>query len=72
MYEYRIRAYFTKVYTPRSYKRKVVYTLEEAEALYHEAVEYYYGYNYLDRIVIEGRRVSEWEPFKEHTTKDYK
>lgn len=58
--EYRVRAYFTDVYAPRSYKRKVVYTREDAEKLLTEAREYYSTYKYLDRVVIESRKVGKW------------
>lgn len=59
--EYRVRAYFTRVYAPRSYKNKWVATPAEAEELLAKAEDYYSDYNYLDRIVIESRIVSEWE-----------
>ena len=68
MTEYRIMAYFTNIYSPRSYKRKIFNTLEEAEKVYKEAVNYYSGsgssifcgYKYLDKVVIESREVTEW------------
>lgn len=63
MKEYRIMAYFTQVYTPRSYKRKIVDTLCEANKLLEEAKEYYSSDNYrkyLRKVVIESREVSEW------------
>lgn len=58
--EYRIRAYFDEVYTPRAYKRKVVSTLEEAKALLEEAKAYYSHYKYLNKVVIESRKVTSW------------
>jgi len=58
--EYRIMAYFSEVYGPRSYKRKIVTTKEEAEKLLQEALEYYSKYKYLIKVVIESREVSEW------------
>lgn len=60
-YEYRVRAYFNSdSYGPRSYKRKVVSTEEDAKRLLEEALEYYASYKYLDRVVIEKRRVEGW------------
>lgn len=53
-------AYFSEVYGPRSYKRKVVTTKEEAEKLLQEALEYYSKYKYLIKVVIESREVTEW------------
>ena len=41
MYEYRIRAYFTEVYLPRSYKRRIFDSFEDAKAVIDEATEYY-------------------------------
>lgn len=61
MKEYRIMAYFTAVYSPRSYKRKVFAVKEEAEKLLLEALDYYSSYKYLDRVVIESRNVTNWE-----------
>ena len=60
MKEYRVMAYFTDVYAPRSYKRKIVNTLEEAEKLLKAAKRYYSSYKYLSRVVIESREVTEW------------
>ena len=63
MKEYRIMAYFSEIYSPRSYKRKIVGTLYEAEKLLKEAEEYYASDQYhghLDRVVIESREVTEW------------
>lgn len=60
MTEYRVMAYFSEVYSPRSYKRKVVTTKEEAEKLLQEALKYYSSYKYLIKVVIESREVSEW------------
>ncbi len=60
MKEYRIMAYFTDVYAPRSYKRKIVTNKDEAEKLFQEAKEYYSTYKYLDKVVIESREVTEW------------
>lgn len=69
--EYRVMAYFSKVYAPRSYKRKVTTDLKEAKRLFEEAKDYYYGYNYLTKIVIESRVISEWEAQRTlNTTKD--
>lgn len=61
MIEYRVMAYFTKVYTPRSYKRKIVTTWEEAVKLLEKAKDYYSGYNYLEKVVIESREVTAWK-----------
>lgn len=64
MTEYRIMAYFTQVYTPRSYKRKIVTTKEEAEKLLQEAIEHYSSYKYhgyLDKVVIQSREITEWK-----------
>lgn len=47
MTEYRVMAYFTKVYAPRSFKRKIVNTKEEAEKLLEKAKRYYSEYNTL-------------------------
>ena len=66
--EYRIRAYFTDTYPPRSYKRKLFHSKEEAEAMYPEAKEYYSEYPYTGRllkVVIESRPVVEWEEEKQ-------
>ena len=63
MREYRVMAYFAQVYAPRSYKRKIVGTLYEAEKLLKEAKEYYSSdkyHGYLMRVVIESREVGEW------------
>ena len=60
MKEYRIMAYFTDVYAPRSYKRKIYDSLEAAEKDYEDALEYYSGYRYFKEAVIESREVSEW------------
>ena len=63
MKEYRVMAYFSEIYSPRSYKRKTVGTLYEAEKLFKEAEEYYASDQYhghLDRVVIESREVTEW------------
>lgn len=61
MYEYRIRAYFTEVYAPRSYKRKIIFDYEEAKKLLEEAKNYYATYKYLRGVVIEKREVGQWE-----------
>ena len=61
MTEYRIMAYFTEVYGPRSYKKKIVTDKEEAEKLLIEAKEYYSSYKYLDKVVIESREVTNWK-----------
>ena len=60
MIEYRVMAYFSEVYGPRSYRRKIVTTKEEAEKLFQEASKYYLSYKYLIKVVIESREVSEW------------
>ena len=64
-YEYQIRAYFKedapRGYLPRSYKRKIVESLDEAKKLLEEAKRYYSTYKYLDRVVIEEREVGVWE-----------
>lgn len=62
--EYRIMAYFSEIYLPRSYKRKLFHTRKEAEAMYPEAKAYYSGASYaryLDRVVIESRLVTGWK-----------
>ena len=59
--EYRVIAHFTKVYEPRSYKRKIVTTREEAEKLLKVAKKYYSSYNYFDHVSIESREVTNWE-----------
>lgn len=59
--EYRVKAYFTEVYLPRSYKRMVVTDPEEAQKLLKEAKKYYSSYKYLDRVVLESREVGEWK-----------
>lgn len=61
MKEYRIMAYFTKVYGPRSYKRKIIGSREEAEKLLKAAKKYYSSYNYFDHVCIESREVTNWE-----------
>lgn len=61
MKEYRIMAYFTKVYPPRSYKRKIFNNKEDAEKILEKAKKYYATYNYLDKVVIETREVSDWK-----------
>lgn len=65
MKEYRIIAYFTdnapRGYQPRSYKRKIVTTYDEAMKLYNEAIVYYGKYKYFDKVVIESREVTEWK-----------
>ena len=58
--EYRIRAYFSEVYAPRSFKCKVYTTLEEAETALIKAKEYYNKYPYLIKVVIESRQITEW------------
>ncbi len=63
MYEYRVRATFTQIYADRTYKRKIVKTEEEAEALLVEAKRYYNSVPYacyLEDVKIERRKVSEW------------
>ncbi len=61
MYEYKVMAYFTSVYGPRSYKNKIVTTEEEAKELLEKAYDYYSTYKYFDRVVIVKRKVTEWE-----------
>ena len=64
MYEYRIRAYFTEVYPPRSYKRRIFDSFEDAKAVIDEATEYYRSSQYMDRlnrVVIEKRMISSWK-----------
>ncbi len=64
MYEYRIRAYFTEAYPPRSYKRRIFDSYEDAKAMIAEAAEYYGSSQYmdrLDRVVIEKRKISSWK-----------
>ena len=67
--EYRIMAYFHgKIYSPRSYKRKIFASLEEAQSCLEEATRFYSGYpysNWLKKVVIESRSVSEWTAEKE-------
>ena len=63
MYEYRIRAYVTEVYPPRSYKRRIFDSFEDAKAVIDEATEYYRSSQYMDRlnrVVIEKRMISSW------------
>lgn len=63
--EYRVVAYFEddapKGYLPRSYKRKVVDKLEDAQKLLKEAQQYYSKYKYLREVRIEEREVGVWE-----------
>lgn len=61
MKEYRIEAYFSEVYTPRSYKRMVFRDLEAAKKVFVLAKEYYSNYPYLEKVVIEEREVTEWK-----------
>lgn len=60
MKEYRIRAYFDKVYAPRSYKSRVFCDKLEAEKALVTAKDYYSTYPYLNRVVIEEREVTAW------------
>ena len=67
MKEYRIMAYFTDIYSPRSYKRKIYKTREEAEKDFPEAEEYYHMLASRMRakgadvkVVIEERQTTEW------------
>ena len=68
MKEYRVMVYFSdeapRSYTFRSYKRKIVTDLKEAEKILKEAKRYYKTYKFVDRVVIESRNVSEWEENK--------
>lgn len=60
--QYRIRAYFTEVMSPRSYRWKETITdIEEAKRILEEAKRYYAKYSYLDKVVIEERYVTSWE-----------
>lgn len=65
MKEYRIMAYFSgTVYGPRSYKRKIFNSLEEAKETLPQAIDYYDGYPYggrCEKVQIESREVTEWE-----------
>ena len=70
MKEYRIMAYFndnapSHSYQPRSYKRRIYTSQEEAEAALKEAKEYYSGYKYIKNVVIEQRNVSRWKTSEE-------
>lgn len=58
--EYKIVAYFSKVYSPRSYKRKIVSSYDEAVSLLAEAKDYYDRYSYLEDVRIEEREVTDW------------
>ena len=64
-YEYRIMAYFNgTVYGPRSYKRMVFTSKEEAERYLPQATQYYSSGPYkrdIHKVVIETREVSEWK-----------
>lgn len=67
MHEYRIMAYFSEVYPPRSYKGKVFTSIEEAQMLLNEAKEYYSSPSYrnrLEKLSIERRKVSRWREAK--------
>ena len=59
--EFRIMAYFTAVYQPRSYKGHIYTTYEDARKEFPEAYKYYQGYKYLYRVQIEARSVSKWK-----------
>ena len=65
MKEYRVMAYFKdnapKGNQPRSFRRKIVNTYEQAVTLRNDALMYYEGYRYIDKVVIESRETSEWE-----------
>lgn len=65
MKEYRIMAYFKdnapKGNQPRSFRRKVVSTSQEAEQLLQDALLYYERYAYIDRVIIESREITEWK-----------
>lgn len=64
MKEYRVMAYFKedapKGNQPRSFRRKIVRSPEEASELLQEALQYYSEYKYIDRVVIETREVTDW------------
>lgn len=64
-YEYRIMAYFSEEssYGPRSYKRKVFTSYQEALAVYDEAVDNYSSYKGFDKAVIERRKITDWEKY---------
>lgn len=66
MKEYRIMAYFSDdapphSYKPRSYKKKIYTTREEAEEALKEAKEYYSKYRYIECVLIEQRNISKWK-----------
>lgn len=63
MKEYRVRAFFTDVYSTRVYKNKRTMDKEEALQLLKDATEYY-SYDpykrHSPRVILEEREVSEW------------
>ena len=65
MKEYRVRAYFNgTVYDSRTYKRKTVYTEEDAINLWEEARDYYANKcysKYLKGVLIESRECTDWK-----------
>ncbi len=66
MKEYRVVARFNgTVYNSRAYKRKTVYTKEDALKLHGEALDYYANTKcyskYLKDVLIEARECTDWE-----------
>lgn len=65
MIEYRIFARFDgDVYCGRAYKGRTFYNLEDAKVVLPEAIDYYSGgqyAKYFKEVVIESRKVTEWE-----------
>jgi hypothetical protein len=73
MQEFRIRAYFSDdapphSNQPRSYKKKIYTSQEEAEVALKEAREYYSRYRYIEEVVIEQRNVTKWKQQTERNT----
>ena len=66
MKEYRVVAHFNgTVYSSRTYKRKTVYTKEDALNLWEEARDYYTNTKcyskYLKDVIIESRECTDWK-----------
>lgn len=65
MKEYRVMAYFQddapRGNQPRSFRRKIVNTPEDAKLLWEDAMMYYENYRYIEKVVIESRDVDEWK-----------
>ncbi len=64
MKEYRIKAEFSDVHAPRTYRRKVFTDRHEAEMALVEAKRYYEAEpfsKYNPQVFIECRSVTEWE-----------